>query len=145
MHRISNKTSTVISIVFTFLMLAALLFLTFWLPDVVESIINTEDNLGDRASITERGRALVLADAYVMLAVAYVAVILLFFLLRTVLREAVFSRTATRLLGAVSWCAYAEGVLFLPLGRYFQLAFAAAVAAFFIGLCLRVVRNVIVR
>ena len=143
MLRISNKTSTVSSIVFTFLMIVALIFLTWWLPDVVDSALNMEDNLGDRSTITETGRLWVLIDAYAMLAVAYVAVVLLFFLLRAVLREAVFSKTATSLLSAVSWCAFAEGLLFLPLGRWFQLAFAAAVAAFFIGLCLRVVKNVI--
>ena len=143
MLRISNKTSTVISIVFTFLMIVALIFLTWWLPDVVDSALNMEDNLGDRSAITETGRLWVLIDAYAMLAVAYVAVVLLFFLLRAVLREAVFSKTATNLLSAVSWCAFAEGLLFLPLGRWFQLAFAGAVAAFFIGLCLRVVKNVI--
>ena len=102
-----------------------------------------EDNLGNRSAITETGRLWVLIDAYAMVFVAYVAVGLLFFLLRAVLREAVFSKTATNLLSAVSWCAFVEGILFLPLGIYFQLAFAAAVAAFFIGLCLRVVKNVI--
>lgn len=143
MLRISNKASTVISIVFTFFMVGALIFLTWWLPDVVESALNMEDNLGNRSAITETGRLWVLIDAYAMVFVAYVAVGLLFFLLRAVLREAVFSKTATSLLSAVSWCAFVEGILFLPLGIYFQLAFAAAVAAFFIGLCLRVVKNVI--
>ncbi len=143
MLRISNKASTVISIVFTFFMVGALIFLTWWLPDVVESALNMEDNLGNRSAITETGRLWVLIDAYAMVFVAYVAVGLLFFLLRAVLREAVFSKTATNLLSAVSWCAFVEGILFLPLGIYFQLAFAAAVAAFFIGLCLRVVKNVI--
>lgn len=141
--RNSNKASTVISLVFIFLMIGALSFLTWWLPEIVESAIDMEDHLGDRSSITAAGRAWVLADAYAMVAVAYVAVGLLFFLLRAVLREAVFTKTAFRLLAAVSWCAFLEGLLFLPLGGLFQLAYAAAVAAFFIGLCLRVVKNVI--
>ena len=139
----SAKASTVVSLVFVFLMLAALIFLTWWLPEIVSSAIDMEDHLGNRSAITPAGRAWVLADAYAMVAIAFVAVGFLFFLLRAVLREAVFTQTAVRLLAAVSWCAFLEGLLFLPLGIWFQLAFAAAVAAFFIGLCLRVVKNVI--
>ena len=140
---ISCKFSTVVSLVFVFLMLVALVFLTWWLPEIVTSIIDAEDHIGNRSDITNTERAWVLADAYAMVAIAFVAVGLMFFLLRAVLRGAVFTKTAVHLLAAVSWCAFAEGVLFLPLGVWFQLAFAAAVAAFFIGLCLRVVKNVI--
>ena len=139
----SNKSSTVISMIFTFLLFGALLFLTYWLPDVVESALNMEDNLGNRAEITQAGRTLVLIDAYAMLAVAYLAVGLLFFLLRTVLREEIFTPAAPRLLSAVSLCCFIEGLLFFLLGSLFQLAYAATVALCFIGLCLRVVKNVI--
>ena len=142
MH-ISKKLSTVISMILTVVLVGALIFLTYWLPDVVNSMINTVDNLGDRTAMTASQRLFVLIDAYVMVAVAYVAVALLFFLLREVLREQVFSRSAVRLLSAISWCCFFEGVLFLLLVVWFQLAFGIAVAAFFLGLCLRVVKNVI--
>lgn len=143
MLRISNKVSTVISMVLTGLLLISLCVLTFWLPMVVESMIDTADNIGDRASITPLGRTLVLVDAYAMIAVAFVAVILLFFLLRTVLRGEVFSTSATRLIASVSWCCFAECLLFLLIGGVFQLAFGAAIAACFLAVCLRVVKNVI--
>ncbi|MBQ7347537.1 MAG: DUF2975 domain-containing protein [Clostridia bacterium] len=143
MFRLSNKASTVISIVLIFLLLGALGFLVYWLPDVTESLINAADNLGNRISITEAGRRWVLIDAYLMVAVAVVAVILMFFVLRAVLMERIFTASATRLIGAVSLCCFAEGVLFAAIGVWFQLAFAAAVAACFVGLCLRVVKNVI--
>ena len=39
--------------------------------------------------------------------------------------------------------AFAIGVLFVVLGYYFKLAVVVAVAAIFLGLCLRVVKNVI--
>ena len=143
MTRKSNKASMIISLILTCLLFAALIFLTYWLPEVVTSMIDTEDNLGNRANITATGRALILADAYAMVAIAYIAVFLLFLLLRTVLRGEVFGRTTSRLLAAVSLCCFGEGLLVALLTPAFQLAAGIAVAACFVGLCLRVVKNVI--
>ncbi len=143
MFHISNKASTMITIVISVLLLAALCVLAFWLPMVVESVINVPDNIGNRAEITDIQRTLVLIDAYAMLAGAVLAVILSLFLLREVMLGRVFSVRATRLIAAISWCCFAEGLLFLLLGVLFQLAIGAAVAACFVGFCLRVVKNVI--
>ena len=143
MIHISKKISTIISLILTIILVFALCYLIYWLPEVVTSMINATDNLGDRANITDSGRLFVLIDAYTMVAVAFLAVILLFFLLRTVLREMVFSSSTTRILSALSYCCFTEGILFLILIIYFQLAFGLAIAAFFLGLCLRVVKNVI--
>lgn len=143
MFRISNKASTVITFVIAALLLIAICVLAFWLPAVVDSMINATDNIGNRAEITETQRVLVLIDAYAMLAVALVAVILSLFLLREVLLERVFSVKATRLISAISWCCFAEGLLFLLIGFFFQIAIGVAVAACFAGFCLRVVKNVI--
>ena len=143
MLRKSNKTSVVITLVISVLLLAALCVLVFWLPMVVESMIRVPDNIGNRAEITDLQHALVLTDAYAMLAGAVLAVILSIFLLREVMLERVFSVRATYLIGAISWCCFAEGLLFLLLGTVFQLAVGAAVAACFVGFCLRVVKNVI--
>ena len=143
MSRKNNKISTVISIILIFLLLGALAFLLYWLPDVTESFINATDNLGNRSAITELGRTWVLIDAYVMVTVAVIAVGLMFFVLRAVLMEHIFTAIATRLIGAVSLCCFLEGILFAAIGVWFQLAFAAAIAACFMGICLRVVKNVI--
>ena len=138
-----GKLSIIVSMVLTACLFPALGFLAFWLPVLVPSLIDTTDNIGNRAEITEAGRVFVLIDAYVMLAVALVAVILLFCLLHTILRGKVFSGRVTGLLSAVSLCCFAEGVLFLLLVPYFQLAACGAIAVFFIAVCLRVVKNVI--
>ena len=143
MLRKSNKVSTVITFVIAALLLIAICVLAFWLPAVVESMINVTDNVGNRAEITATQRVLVLTDAYAMLSVALVAVILSLFLLREVLLERVFSVKATRQISAISWCCFAEGLLFLLLGGLFQLAIGVAIAACFAGFCLRVVKNVI--
>ena len=142
MH-ISKKLSTVISMILTVILVGALIYLTLLLPDITDAMIRAEELVGHQSLISETERLWVLIEAYVMVAVAFVAVILLFFLLKAVLCEAIFTKRATRLLGAISWCCFAEGMLFLLLIFRFQLAFGIAVAAFFLGLCLRVVKNVI--
>lgn len=143
MIRTSNKVSTIISMVLTVLLFLALCALTVCLPMVVNSMIDTVDNIGDRASITQTQRALVLTDAYAMVAIAFSAVILLFLLLRRVLRGAVFSCLTVRLISSVSWCCFMEAILFLLIGGFFQLAFGVAIAACCLGVCLCVVKNVI--
>ncbi len=143
MFRSSKKISVSVSLVMALLLLFALGYLVWWLPEVVTSLINATDNLGNRQEITPLGRQLVLIDAYAMIAVAFVAVVFLFLLLRRVWRGEVFSQAAARWLAAVSWCCFAEGLLVVLLTVYFQLALGACVVACFVGLCLRVVKNVI--
>ncbi len=143
MQQKSNRISILISMIMTALLFCALIFITWWLPEVVTSLINVNDNLGTRGEITPLHRQLILIDAYVMLGVAFLAVVLLFVLLLTVWKGAVFSSRATRTLSGISLCCYAEGVLFACLTYYFQLALCAAIAVSFIGLCLRVVKNVL--
>jgi len=139
MLRKSNKVSTVITLVIAGLLLVALVVLAFRLPAVVESMIN----VGNRGEITDGQRTLVLIDAYAMLAVAFLAVITGFFLLREVFLERVFSQRVIRQISVISWCCFAEGLLFLLLGGFFPLAIGIAIVACFAGFCLRVVKNVI--
>ena len=143
MLRTSNKVSTVISMILTILLFFALCALAVCLPMVVDSMIDTPDNIGNRASITATQRALVLADAYTMIAVAFAAVAFLLCLLRRVLHGQVFSDVTVRLIASVSWCCFGEALLFLLIGAVFQLAFGVAIAACCLGVCLRVVKNVI--
>ena len=139
----ANKISIVVSMILTVILLMALCALVFWLPPVVNSMIATADNVGNRALMTAGERTFVLVDAYVMVTAAFAAVVLLFFLLREVLLERVFCLRTTRLIAVISWCCFLEGFLFLLIGVFFQLAFGVAIAAYFVGLCLRVVKNVI--
>ncbi|MBQ7302829.1 MAG: DUF2975 domain-containing protein [Clostridia bacterium] len=115
----------------------------FVLPTLTEMLIDLPDNVGDRDSITEGGRVLVLAVAYGVVAVFMLADGLLFALLLRVKRGLVFSAATVSLIRGVAWCCFLLCVLFSVLGRYFQLAFLVAFLAAFLGLCLRVVKNVI--
>jgi len=135
--------SIIVSVVFAVLCLCGLTFVVYWLPDVVNSMIDTFDHLGDRANITQTGRTLVLIDSYVILAVAVVAVLWILFLLRTVSRGLVFSKRAVGQLNVLMICCFAEGILFGILTPWFQLALCVAIAACLIGLLLRVVTQVI--
>jgi len=143
MFRISNKLSTMISLSLSILLFCLLLVLTVWMPGVVDSMIEVGDRLGTRAQITPRERGLLLTLSYLMVAVAGGAILLLSLLLRTVLCDCVFSNSAVAFLRALSWCCFAEGGLFLWVGLYFQLAFGVCIVMLFVGLCLRVVKNVI--
>lgn len=143
MNKNQIQRTTVISRVFAVVLFASILALACILPPVVESLCGTRDLLGDRANMGRGGEIFVLAVAYCMLAVAAFAIAELWRLLGVVSRGEVFSGAAHRLLLAVSLCCFGEGVLFLSLVYYFQLALGAAVGICFVGLCLLVVKNVI--
>ena len=143
MFKHSEKLPIVISVILGALFICALVFMCSWLPVVVNSLIDVSDNFGNRNEITAAGRIFTIADAYAMVALAFVAVILLFVLLSVVYNKNVFSKKTSRLLSAISWCCFGEGLLSLLLIVYFQLAICITLAACFLGLCLRVVRHVI--
>ena len=140
---LSNRTSSIVSLVLAILLIPALLFLLWWLPDIVTAMLDTHDNLGHRELMQAWERTGVLIAAYIMLAIAFAAVGLLLALLRSVLQGKVFSKTALCVLNWLSICCFAEGALFCYVGIYFQVALCLMIAAFFLGVSLRVVKNVI--
>ncbi len=142
-QHLSNRTSSIVSLVLALLLIPALLFILWWLPDIVTAMLDTHDNLGHRELMQAWERTGVLIAAYTMLAVAFAAVGLLLALLHSVLRGKVFSAFALRVLNWLSICCFVEGALFCYVGIYFQVALCLAIAAFFLGVSLRVVRNVI--
>ncbi len=85
----------------------------------------------------------IMAIAYAILTTMTVADALLFWLLLRVRKSLVFTSKSVALIRAISWCALLLGVLCTVLGFYFMIAFFAAFACIFLGLCLRVVKNVI--
>ena len=128
--------------------LAILLFLiciegAFIMPTLSEMLISTKDNIGNRDNITELGRAFVLSLAYLVLADVVCADVMLFILLLRVRKGLVFTRKSTELVRGISWCCIGLMLFFGLLGIFFQLAFVVAFAAMFLGLCLRVVKNVL--
>ena len=94
MTKKSEKLSVIITVIFGFVFLAALFSLTLWLPTIVNSLIDIKDELGNEIQITELGRVLVLADAYVIVVLAVVTVVFLFKLLAVAYKRKVFSKKA---------------------------------------------------
>lgn len=143
MSRPSQRSSLILSTVLAILLLISLAALCFLLPFVVESLCGTRDLIGDRSQMTQAERYTVLGIAYAMVAVAAVAILLLMRLLHVVSRGQVFSTATTKLISTVSLCCFGEGALFAIVGIWFQLSFGVTMAVCFIGLCLRIVGNVI--
>ena len=139
----SENLPILLSQIFAAILLIAMVLLGVLLPWLVESFCGTRDLIGDRSQMSNFERGAVLGLAYVMLALAIAAVGLLWHLLTVISRGNVFSNTTVKHLTAVSLCCFAEGLLFLLLGYYFQLAFAVAAAVTFVAFCLLVVRNVL--
>ena len=67
----------------------------------------------------------------------------MFLLLLRVRAGNVFTMKSVALIRGVSWCCMLLGLIFGLLGIYFQLAFIVAFAGIFLGICLRVTKNVI--
>lgn len=143
MLKISNKISINLSIVIAVLFLVACVAGAFIMPTLVNMLIDTLDNIGNRGDITQTGRILVHIASYLILAVFAVADILMFFLLFRVKKGLVFTEISVSLIRRVSWCCFAVCLLFAFLGIYFQLSFIVAFLGIFLGVCLRVIKNVI--
>ena len=86
---------------------------------------------------------LITAVGYCVLALAMLADVLLFRLLLLVRAGEVFTSRSIALIRGVSWCAIGVSLLFLVVSIYYLIALALAFTAVLLGLCLRVVKNVI--
>ena len=143
MMKISSKASTNLSIALSVAFFAAIIFAAIIMPYFVNMLVGTPEEIAQRPFFVAEGKNVILGLAYGVLAVAAFADLLLFALLIRVRSEQVFTEKSVALIRGISWCAVAIGVLFFALGYYFKLAIVVGVAAVFLGLCLRVVKNVI--
>ena len=143
MLKIPAKASVVLSIVLAVAFMLILVFGAVAMPWLTDVLIDLPDNMGSRNEIQEFDRILVLILAYMVLGFMAIADVLLLNLLFRVRAGLVFTAKCIGLIRGVSWCAILLGATFLVLGLYFQLAFFAAFACFFLGICIRVVKNVI--
>ncbi len=137
--KVSISLSIAISVVFFIVCIVGVIFTPF----LVNILINIPDTTGVRDTITESGRLYVLILTYAIMAIAILADILLFRLLLRVYSGKVFTLTSVSLIRGVSWCCFMMCAAFFGLGFYFELSFIASFSIIFLGLCLRVVKNVI--
>ena len=116
MFRISKNASVSVSLVLTGLFFAVLIACLFIMPGFIRLILP----LSPRAVMT--------GDAVLITAVGYCVVLF---------------AIAVSLIRGVSWCAIAISLLFLLATPYYLIALALTFTAALLGLCLRVVKNVI--
>ena len=143
MFKVSSKFSNNISLVIAIILLVGCIITAFLLPAITDILIDTPDNIGDRQSVTEGGRLFVHIVAYLVLAIITLADVLNIALLLRVRKGEVFTTKSVALIRGVSWSCVLLCVAFALLGAYFQLALIMAFLALFLGVCLRVVKNVI--
>ena len=143
MFKIPRKISLILSMIIAIAFLAVCIFGLIIMPKLVELLIELPDNIGNRELITVGEHTLVLIIAYMILLITIAAVLMMFSLLMRVYHGKVFTDKSVALIRFVSWCCFGLCICFAILGAYFQLSIVVALAAVFLGLCLRVVKNVI--
>lgn len=132
--------SVKISLVIAILVLAALVAFAFVLPRLVDFYTSLR---GRADFLTAFDKITVKVMLYLILIPAFAADISLISLLRIVDRGEVFTVSSVKLLRFISYCCFAEVVLFTVISKYFILGIVVAFAALFLGIVLRVVKNVI--
>lgn len=143
MLKIPSKASIVISTILSVLFLSGCLIGAFFLPQATNALIDAKYIVNGYEYITPQNRMVIHALSYVVLADVVVADILLFFLLIRVKSGEVFTKKSVALIRGVSWCCIILGLVFAVIGLYFYISFIVAFAALFLGICIRVVKNVI--
>lgn len=142
MPRISRNLSVSLSLAISILFMAIILAGYLIMPTLVPMLIDIPDQLGNRDAITLAERSAIFFLTYAILLALTVTDGLLFSLLLKVKKGQVFTPVVVSRIRGISWCCYLLCVLFAGLGIWFQLSFIVSFAAAFLGLCLRVVKNV---
>lgn len=142
MFKLPKRSSTTLSIIATVVFMLMLVVCAVLLADYVDMVISKgTDNAGD-ILISRRASACIIIGYLIILVAAATDVILLLLLLR-VRAGSVFTPLSVAYIRVISWLAMVIGALFFVLSKWFLISAAVGFAAFFVGLCLRVVKNVI--
>ena len=143
MLKINRKISIYISIVLTAVMFAGTVALAFFIPAFSDYLLRLPDMNGEVPVMTAFQRTAVRTGLYAELALMLAGLGMLFALLLLVQRKKVFTAAAVELIRFISWCLIFMGVILIALTfcRIFALFIGAAIL--FVGLTIRVVKNVI--
>ncbi|MBR4048970.1 MAG: DUF2975 domain-containing protein [Clostridia bacterium] len=139
MLRISKRQSVNLSLAISVIFFVLCIAGAFALPFVLRLYVE----MRNMSHISTDEFVYILVVAYLILAVFVLADVLLFKLLQRVKYGAVFTPKSVALIRGVSWCCLAASLLFCCVGIFFYICFAIGLAGIFLGLCLRVTKNVI--
>lgn len=143
MLKIPSKLSITISIGVSLAFFALCIGLAFYMPEFASLMIQAVNDLGI-TKVDGNDENIILGLAYVALVFITLIDILLFMLLQRVKGGKVFTPESVALIRGISWGCYLVAVVFCGLSAYFTfVALLVAFVAIFLGLCLRVVKNVI--
>lgn len=144
MFKISKKVSLRLSIALSVLLFALCIAGTVVMPTLTHLLINARKSIetifSDSVVFSD---TMILILAYMILFVVMLADVLLFLLLLRCNKGLVFTSKSVALIRGVSWCCLLLALVFCVLGIHFHLLFVIAFLAIFLGLCVRVVKNVI--
>lgn len=139
MPQISRRASSVISLVLSAVTLAAIVTGAFFMPRITAALCGTKLTPPDAPFYLSY--AFVLAVAYLILTTAAVCDLVLLTLLIAIRRGEVFTPANVARIRAVSWICIVAALLFAVLTPKFHISAAVAFVTFFVGLCLRIVKN----
>ena len=141
MPKISKSASTTISLILAHALLSILLFFAIVMPMVIKS---APIMMGVKAYFTEKGGDAVFWIWFYLLMVSGAACcVALIAILKRVQRELVFTDRTVSLLRWLSWGCMFIAAICLGVVYYFHMSYILTLAAGFLGLCLRVVKNVL--
>ena len=140
MQRKKYSISVIISLTLAIITLLFLIVFAISLPRIVDMYLDYSGKT-DAFSTLEQTEMKILL--YIILIPAFVADIALLSLLSLVAKSKIFTSSAVYLLRLISICCFSEVILFGALAIFFLLALIVSFAALFLGIVLRVVKNVI--
>ncbi len=141
MLKIPKKASLIISIVLTIIFFICCICAAIFLPVIVYWIYQ---GMSKFLILSDEKILLFKILSYAIVALAGVAAVMLFLLLMRVYRGMVFTEKSVALIRGISWCCFTIAAVFLGLSYFLTIiGFALAFVSILLGLCLRVVKNVI--
>ena len=126
------RKSVILSIVLLYTCAAVLLASCFFAPFVIQRLTRTDGSY-----------TFGLLIFYICVGIAFIAIALLHRLLHNIRREQVFIPQNSRLLRYISWCCFVVCILTFAGGFEFYSLFLVCAAAGFMGMILRVVKNIL--
>ena len=143
MLKIPSKVSVTLSLVLAFAVgLVGIVWATV-LPKTVRILLEARESVETLVPDICKSELLLTVLAYLALSAVLFADGLMIPLLFRVRDGRVFTSETVALIRGISWCCILLGAVLCLIGLYFTLAFLIAGLAIFLGLCLRVVKNVI--
>lgn len=136
----NTNISVFISLALVIITFLFLITFAIFLPSLVDSYLEISQKADDFTAFQVTQIKIIV---YIILIPAFIADISLLIILKLVAKGLIFSSLSVYLLRLISLCCFAEVILFGAISIFFLIALVVSFAALFLGIVLRVVKNVI--